>query len=50
MGYPSKGSTYPELKNSTVIAKPDQNKLEQFPEQLKSVFDTNIELMDKDLE
>ena len=50
MGYPSKGSTYLELKDSTVIAKPDQNKLEQFPEQLKSVFATKIELTDKDLE
>ena len=48
--YPSKGSSYPDLKKGTVIAKTDQDKLNQFPEQLKSVLETKIELKDKNLE
>ena len=37
MGYPSKGSSYPDLKSDTLIAKTDQNKLNQFAGKLKSV-------------
>ena len=47
MGYPSKGSYYPDLKSDTSIAKSDQNKLKQFAEQLKSVFPSKIELNDR---
>ena len=38
MGYPNKGSSYPDLKNDTSIVKTDRDKLKQFAEQLKSVF------------
>ena len=37
-------------KKGTTIAKTGQDMLKQFAEQLKSVFATNIELKDKDLE
>ena len=50
MGYPSKGSTYPDLKIDSSIAKADKDKLKQFAEQLKSVFATKIELKDMNLE
>ena len=50
MVYPSKGSTYLDLKNSDTIAKIDQDKLKKFAEQLKYVFATKIELKNKDLE
>ena len=50
MGYPSKRSTCPDLKNGSAIAKTDQDKLKQFAEQLKSVFTTKVKLKDKDLE
>ena len=50
MGYPSKGNSYPNLKNNTSIAKTGQNKLKQFAEQLKSVFATKMKLKDKNLE
>ena len=44
MGYPSKKSSYTDLKSDTSIAKTDQDKWNQFAEQLKSVFATKIEL------
>ena len=44
MGYPSKKSSYTDLKSDTSIAKTDQDKWKQFAEQLKSVFATKIEL------
>ena len=50
MGYPSKVSSYPDLKSDRSVAKTDQDKLKQFAEQLKSVFTTKIELKDKNLE
>ena len=50
MGYPSKGSSYPDLKSDSSIVKTDPNKLKQLAEQLKSVFATKIELKDKNLE
>ena len=50
MGYLSKGSSYPDLKNGTSIAKTDGDKLKLFAEQLKSVFATKIDLKDKNLE
>ena len=50
MGYPNKGSSYPDLKNGTSIAKTDGVKLKLFAEQLKSVFATKIDLKDKNLE
>ena len=50
MGYPSKGSSYPELTNDTSMAKTDRDKLKLFAEQLKSVFATKINLKDKNLE
>ena len=50
MVYPSKGSSYPELKSDATIAKTDQDKLKQFAERLKSVFATKIELKEKNLE
>ena len=37
MGYPNKGSSYPDLKNYTLTAKTDGDKLKLFAEQLKSV-------------
>ena len=50
MGYPSKGSSYPDLKSDNSIAKTDQDKLKKFAEQLKAVFATKIELKNKNLE
>ena len=50
MGYPSKGSSYPNLNNGISIAKTDGGKLKLFAEQLKSVFVTKIDLKDKNLE
>ena len=50
MGYPSKGSSYPDLTNGTSTAKTDGDKLKLFAEQLKSVFATKIDLKDKNLE
>ena len=50
MGYLSKGSSYSDLTNGTSIAKTDGDKLKLFPEQLKSVFATKIDLKDKNLE
>ena len=50
MGYPSKGSSYPDLKNGTSIAKTDGEKLKLFAEQLKSVIVTKTDLKDKNLE
>ena len=50
MGFPDKGSSYPDLKNNTSTAKTDRGKLKLFAEQLKSVFATRIELKDKNLE
>ena len=50
MGYPTKGSSYPDLKNNTSTAKTDRDKLKLFAEQLKSVFATKIDLKDKNLE
>ena len=45
MGYPNKGSSFPDLKSDTTIAKKkDRDKLKQFAEQLKSVFATKIDL------
>ena len=50
MGYPSKGSSYPDLTNGTSMAKTDGEKLKLLAEQLKSVFATKIDLKDKNLE
>ena len=50
MGYPSKGSSYPDLTNGTSMAKTDGDKLKLFAEQLKSVFATKIYLQDNNLE
>ena len=50
MGYPRKGSSYPDLKSGTSIAKTDGDKLKLFAEQLKSVFAPKIDLKDKNLE
>ena len=50
MGYPNKGSSYPDLKSDSSIAKTDRDKLKQFAEQLKSVFAMKIDLKDKKLE
>ena len=50
MGFPEKGSSYPDLKNNTIAAKTDRDKLKLFAEQLKSVFATKIELKDNNLE
>ena len=50
MGYPSKGSSYPDITNGTTSAKTDGDKLKLFVEQLKSVFTTKIDLKDKKLE
>ena len=50
MGYPNKGSSYPDLKNDTSVAKPDWDKLRQFAKQLNSVFATETDLKDKNLE
>ena len=50
MGNPSKGNSYPNLKNNTSIAKTGQNKLKQFAKQLKSVFATKMKPKDKNLE
>ena len=50
MSYPNKGSSYPDLKSDTTIAKTDRDKLKQFAEQLKSVCGTKIDLKDKNLE
>ena len=44
MAHLNKGSSYPDLKNDTSIAKIDPDKLKQFAEQLKSVFATKIDL------
>ena len=49
MGYPGKRSSYPDLKNYTATPKTNQNKLNQFVKQLKSVFATKVELKDKNL-
>ena len=50
MGFPEKGSSYPDLKNNAIAAKTDRDKLKLFAEQLKSVFATKIELKDNNLE
>ena len=50
MGYPNKGSSYPDLKSDSSIAKTDRDKSKQFAEQLKSVFAMKIDLKDKILE
>ena len=50
MGYPSKASSYPDLKNSTSITKTDGDKLTLFAEQLKSVLASKTDLKDKNLE
>ena len=50
MGYPSKESLYPHLKNDTSMTKTDGDKLKLFPEQWKSVFATKIDLKEKNLE
>ena len=50
MGCPNKGSSYPDLKNDTLFAKTDWDKLKHFAEQMKSVFATKIDLKDKNLE
>ena len=50
MGYPNKGSSYADLKNDSLIAKTDGDKLKLFAEQLKSVFATKIDLKNKNLE
>ena len=50
MGFPEKGSSYPDLKNNTIAAKTDRDKLKLFAKQLKSVFATKIELKDNNLE
>ena len=50
MGFPNKGSSYPDFKNNTSTAKTDRDKLKLFAEQLKSVFATKINLKDKNLE
>ena len=50
MGYSNKGNSYPDLKNDTLISKPDGDKLKLFAEQLQSVFATKIDLKDKNLE
>ena len=50
MDYPNKGSSYPDLKSDSSIAKIDRDKLKQFAEQLKSVFAMKIDLKDKKLE
>ena len=50
MGYPSKGSSYPDLKNGTSITKTDGDKLKLFAEQWKSVFVTKIDLKENNLE
>ena len=42
MGFPEKGSSYPDLKNNTTTAKTDRDKLKHFAEILKSVFPTKI--------
>ena len=49
MGYSNKGSSYPDQKSDTTIAKTDRVKLKQFAEQLKSVFTTKTDLKDKNL-
>ena len=48
--FPSKESSYPDLKSDSSIVKTDPNKLKQLAEQLKSVFATKIELKDNNLE
>ena len=50
MGYPNKGSSYPDLKSVLSIAETDRDKLKQFAEQLKSVFAMKIDPEDKKLE
>ena len=50
IGYPSKGSSYPDLNDGTSITKTEGDKLKLFTEQLKSVFATKIDLKDKNLE
>ena len=50
MGYTSKGSSYPNIKNGTSITKTDGDKQKLFAEQLKSVFAGKIDLKDKNLE
>ena len=50
MGYPNKGSSYPDLKNDTLAVKTDGDKLKLFAEQLKSVFATKTDLKAKNLE
>ena len=48
--YLCKGSSYSDLKNRTTIVKTDQEKLNQFAEQMKFAFATKIELKHKDIE
>ena len=50
MSYPSKGSSYADIKNGTLITKTDGDKLKLFEEQLKSVVASKIDLKDKNLE
>ena len=49
MGYPNKGSSYPDLKNDTSIAKTDGDKLKLLAEQLKSASATKMTHLDKHL-
>ena len=51
VGYPNKrSSNNPDLKNDTLTAKTDGDKLKLFTEQLKSVFATKIDIKDKNFE
>ena len=50
MSYPSKGSSYADIKNGTLTTKTDGDKLKLFEEQLKSVVASKIDLKDKNLE
>ena len=45
MGYRSKKSLYPDLKNDASIEKTDQDKLKHFAGQLYSVFAVKMKLI-----
>ena len=45
MGYQSKKSLYPDLKNDASIEKTDQDKLKHFAGQLNSVFAVKMKLI-----
>ena len=49
MGFLDKESTYLDLKNITLTAKTDTDKLKLFEEQMKSVLATKTELKNKNL-